>query len=132
MIPAPIPRAQAEDQWSIETARELLDALLQLPPSFAKPDDEQLKRVAHKIAAHINARQAPLQAQNARLRAALEIANDTLRNIEALLITMDSDERYRAREENRSAIVHTNDIKHIKVAREAARQTLAAPQEDKP
>ena len=45
--------------------------------------------------------------------------------MEAVLSTIDSDERYRAREEKRSANVHTNYIKQSEGARKAAAIALS-------
>lgn len=140
--PAPIPRAQAEKhsdfpwrviapdvrtspdaRWSIVDANGVCICDIPSAACIDRPQEELL------LNAKLLASAPALQAQNARLRDALERANNTLRSVEATLGTIDSDERYRAREEGWAAIVHMTEIKQIKVAQEYARQALAAPQE---
>lgn len=65
------------------------------------------------------------------LAKALKQSENTIRSLISTLETMDSDERYKAREEKRSAYVHTREIKQSTECMDQARAALATYEGEK-
>lgn len=87
--------------------------------------------VLRLIKADLEEDNAALRARCERLEGALARTANSLRSLIATVETMDSDERYRAREERRSALVHTSELKQSQVALDEAERALAQPKDGK-